>query len=243
MSMCLYLASGPERDMLGMARDSERMQQVIMGHVLGRMAAFGGVGALAGALPSEQAFEQQLKLMGRAAWRQGPLVWLMVQLMKGRMRKQMTQQRAILAATQTPANDAAPGPEVVDLHKSWHVLHYLFTGSAWEGPAPANTLLAGGREVGEDLGYGPARVVDAAATAAFARYLDTLSVAKLKARIDMKRMAELEIYCAANDDDDEGDVRASRGEIADDVEHYFPLLQQSVAAAAARKEALAIWMA
>lgn len=42
-----------------------------------------------------------------------------------------------------------PSSEEVDIDKAWHGLHYLLTGTAWEGAPPLNFLAAGGREVGE----------------------------------------------------------------------------------------------
>ena len=50
----------------------------------------------------------------------------------------------------------------ISLEKAWHGLHFLLTGDPWGGSGHAAFLLAGGREVGEDMGYGPARVIDAA---------------------------------------------------------------------------------
>lgn len=60
----------------------------------------------------------------------------------------------------------------VDLDKSWHGLHFLFTGTAWEGEEPACFLVLGGEGIGNDVGYGPARVLmpdDVGRFAAFAR--------------------------------------------------------------------------
>src|SRR5688500_6275073 len=36
-----------------------------------------------------------------------------------------------------------------DLDKAWHGIHYLLTGTAWEGAEPLNFLVAGGRPVGD----------------------------------------------------------------------------------------------
>lgn len=127
------------------------------------------------------------------------------------------------------------GAQGLDLHKSWHMLHYLFTGTAWEGDAPAATLLLGGQEVGEDMGYGPARVLPVADTAEFAKYLDGLDLEKLYERLDAAAMRALEIYCAPDDDDDVA-------ELGDDLEHYFPQLRAFVADAAQKGNGLLIWM-
>lgn len=123
----------------------------------------------------------------------------------------------------------------LDLHKSWHMLHYLFTGTAWEGEAPAATLLLGGQEVGEDMGYGPARVLSTTDTAKFAEYLDGLDLEHLYERLDAAAMRALEIYCAPDDDDDVA-------ELGDDLEHYFPRLRAFVADAAQKGNGLLIWM-
>lgn len=42
------------------------------------------------------------------------------------------------------------------MDKAWHGIHYLLTGTAWEGDPPLNFLVTGGREVGtEEIGIGP----------------------------------------------------------------------------------------
>lgn len=46
------------------------------------------------------------------------------------------------------------------LEKSWHVLHYVLSGSAEVVTSPLSQALLGGREVGNDVGYGPARILE-----------------------------------------------------------------------------------
>jgi hypothetical protein len=117
----------------------------------------------------------------------------------------------------------------LELDKSWHVLHFLFTGQPSHGPMPAAALLSGGREIGEDLGYGPARALSAAETKAFAQFLAGQTAAALAGRIDVATMERLGIYAA---DDDS----------AEDVDHYFPQLQAYVDDAAKHGRGLVIWM-
>lgn len=97
--------------------------------------------------------------------------------------------------------------EICDLDKSWHALHYLFSGSDWEGDWPANFLLHGGTEVGttDVYGYGPARACTAAEVREIAAYLETITVDVLRQRYDPAKMAELEIYpnCWQRDPDEE----------------------------------------
>ncbi len=47
----------------------------------------------------------------------------------------------------------------IDVDKAWHGIHYLLTGSADAGTPPLSWAILGGSEVGEDLGYGPARIL------------------------------------------------------------------------------------
>jgi len=131
------------------------------------------------------------------------------------------------------ARDADPA-RVLDLHKSWHVLHYLFTGEADGGTPPADALL-GGRELGPDMGYGPPRLHEPAATAAFARFLAPLTVAELQRRIDIGRMSAAGVYCCDGEDDSAEDLEG-------DVAHYFPLLQNFVAEAARNSNGLLMWL-
>jgi hypothetical protein len=105
-------------------------------------------------------------------------------------------------AAEAPA-PAAPAPlvlaedegEILDLDKSWHGIHYLLTGTAWEGDPPLNFLVTGGHEVGdEEIGSGPARTYTAGETREVATALSALSDAELRARFSPKEMMRLEIY-------------------------------------------------
>src|SRR5438270_363103 len=52
-----------------------------------------------------------------------------------------------------------PGRPGCDLHKAWHAIHYVLTGTADGGTEPSCLLLIGGTELGEDDGYGPPRLL------------------------------------------------------------------------------------
>lgn len=82
--------------------------------------------------------------------------------------------------------------EVLDLEKAWHGIHYLFTGTAWEGDPPLNFLLAGGRVV-EDPDIS-AHTLTASETREVAGALAALSDEELRARFAPGEMMRLEIY-------------------------------------------------
>ncbi|MDF8263283.1 YfbM family protein [Luteipulveratus flavus] len=93
-------------------------------------------------------------------------------------------------------------PAVVDLDKAWHALHWLLAGD----DAPTDDVLAdaimGGVGVGEDTGYGPARVLEADRVAEVAAALAPIDVPWLRARYDPQRLSEAEIYPDIWDEDD-----------------------------------------
>jgi hypothetical protein len=98
-----------------------------------------------------------------------------------------------------------PGDEV-DIEKAWHGLHFMFTGTAWEGEGPAAYLLVGGEPIGTvDVGYGPARALLPGEVREFVAYLSGLSEPELRQRYDPPRMTALQIYPEIWDpgDDDE----------------------------------------
>ncbi len=130
---------------------------------------------------------------------------------------------------------AAERPSIVDLHKSWHMFHFVFTGRASGGTPPASFLMEGGEPIGEDLGYGPARLLNPALTAALAAFVAPLTVDESKGRLDGERMAALSIYPAFDADDAEE-------EYGEDIEHYFPKLRDHFGAASAVGEATLVWL-
>ena len=106
----------------------------------------------------------------------------------------------ITQTVQTPPHrpQDAPDPpqhreDYTDLDKAWHGLHFLFTGTAWEGPEPACYLVKGGEDIGDE-DAGAARALDPPRVQHFARFLDSLSREELTRRYDPPRMVELEIY-------------------------------------------------
>ncbi len=136
-----------------------------------------------------------------------------------------------LAKGSGDASMPAP-PAVLDLHKSWHILHYALCCSGECGALPAATLLAGGSEVGHDLGYGRARLVDAAATRAFATCLADIEISVLTGSLIPKAMRAQKIYGASR----------SLASLSADLTDDFPRLRDHVAAAARDHFGLLIWM-
>ena len=83
----------------------------------------------------------------------------------------------------------------ISLDKAWHGVHYLLCGKVEPGADLASQAVMGGTEIGDDLGYGPARYFEADEVAAIARELSRPNLeAEMTARFDAARMVNLGIY-------------------------------------------------
>jgi uncharacterized protein DUF1877 len=96
----------------------------------------------------------------------------------------------------------------IDLEKAWHGIHFLLTGSAWEGKEPLCYLVSGGKTIGDiDVGYGPARALTSKQVASFNVALSAISSDDLRQRYDPQALTKAEIYPEiwdADPDEEEG---------------------------------------
>ena len=84
---------------------------------------------------------------------------------------------------------------VLSLEKSWHGLHFALTGTAWEGTPPLNFLAGGGVPIGnQDVGYGPARLLDPPGVTALSAALAAFSDVDFTRNFDPPRLSGAEIY-------------------------------------------------
>jgi uncharacterized protein DUF1877 len=116
---------------------------------------------------------------------------------------------AMLGSRQSPKapNDSGKARQgaKISLDKAWHGVHYLLCGEIEPGSAIPSQAVMGGVEVGEDLGYGPARYFDADKVREIAHALSIANLeAEMIARFDPARMTSLGLYPGgwkAGDDD------------------------------------------
>lgn len=101
------------------------------------------------------------------------------------------------------ASGLAPDPErTVDLDKSWHGVHFLLTGTDWDASTPLGMAVLGGRPVGEDLGYGPPRLLEAAEVQAVAQALAQVDQDTLARDYAPARFVQADIYPQIWDEED-----------------------------------------
>jgi hypothetical protein len=123
----------------------------------------------------------------------------------------------------------------LDLQQSWHVLHYLLCGEAYQGEAPADTLLSGD-EIGPDMGYGPARYVTPDETLAFSEFLLPLDYDTLTSKIDLNRMRSLHVYLVSKTSEQD------RAFLIEYVRPHFISLKDYIARAAADGGGYFFWI-
>jgi len=82
---------------------------------------------------------------------------------------------------------------VLDLEGVWHGLHYILTGTAWEGEPPASFLIVGGEDIGDEADDNPARLLEPNQVRECSTFLASLSSEEFLRRFDPERMVALEI--------------------------------------------------
>ncbi|GAB2514462.1 YfbM family protein [Lysobacter humi (ex Lee et al. 2017)] len=83
-----------------------------------------------------------------------------------------------------------------DLDKAWHCIHYMLTGDAWGGDGPLAAAILGGEPAGEDVGYGPARLLRPGAVREVATALAGIDDAEFRSRFDPPAMQAADVYLA-----------------------------------------------
>jgi len=108
--------------------------------------------------------------------------------------------------------DAQP---VLELDKIWDVLHYLLNGTKPPVP-PLGDAIQGGEEIGDDMGYGPARFLAPEKVRAVAAALGKLSWDTLASRYNPEEARNHEVYIAGS----KGVLEEARGAFGRLVRFY-----------------------
>lgn len=118
----------------------------------------------------------------------------------------------------------------LDLEKSWHALHYLLTGRPDEAPPPLGNAILGGTEIGEDIGYGPARFLSPVQVREVAAALASISTEELARRFNLEAMVRANVYPVR----DESELELAQ--------QYFERLSRFYAHAAAAGNAMILYI-
>jgi hypothetical protein len=118
----------------------------------------------------------------------------------------------------------------LSLEKSWQILHYLLTGTAWDTDSILGKTILGGKEIGPDTGYGPARYLEPNEVKRVAKTLTNVSKNDLAGRFDLKAMVKAKVYSC----DDDGELKVAQ--------HYFAKVVSYYGKAAQRGDAMLLYL-
>jgi hypothetical protein len=82
----------------------------------------------------------------------------------------------------------------VYIDKAWHAIHFTLTGSVWDGDPPLANVVMGGEPIGEDLGWGPARVLSVNQVADAYLALEDIPVSKFRTMCNVGMLEKNDIY-------------------------------------------------
>ncbi len=82
----------------------------------------------------------------------------------------------------------------MSVENAWHGIHFLLNGVAWEGDPPLDFIVRGGRALGPDGGYGPARGFSALELNGICQALESFIPGILRKRFDVDGLLECAIY-------------------------------------------------
>jgi hypothetical protein len=174
--------------------ESALVAEVIRGHAGAELSALTDVEAFVSSMPDElKATIEAMTPEMRAAWT--ARVEETLACLPALRREFAAAAPASGGAKNDQAGPEGLGPEL-DIEKAWHGVHWLLCGIPLEAPPPLGDAVLGGEEVGEDVGYGPARVLDPARVAAVATALRAMSADELAGRFDAVRLDADGVYPA-----------------------------------------------
>lgn|SRR5215469_1636000 len=153
----------------------------------------------------------------------------MLELLK---QAQGMQQAAFGKSAPHPPVEARTDSAELDLHKSWHSLHFLFTGKAdGSDGTPLGDAILGGAEIGgeaADTGYGPPRALPPSRVKAVAEALNAFPIAEKARQYDPEAAERAEVYVAQHG--------------ADELQQYFTELRAFYNDAASKGNAVLLWI-
>lgn len=94
----------------------------------------------------------------------------------------------------------------LSFEKDWHGIHYLLSGTDWDTTTILGQAVLGGQEIGEDIAYGPARVLTAEQVQEIVKAVDEKTEVAIASNYDAQKMNELKIYPGGWDLEDNREI-------------------------------------
>jgi hypothetical protein len=80
------------------------------------------------------------------------------------------------------------------IEKSWHAIHFVLNGDPWKGSGLLFNTVLGGKEIGEDMGYGRARYLDPFVVVQTSTALDRMTDDEFKKKARAADFSGKDIY-------------------------------------------------
>ena len=95
-----------------------------------------------------------------------------------------------------PEDGDSEPPHYMDVDKAWHCIHFMLTGSVEGGAEPLAGAFFGGEEIGEDMGYGAARLMPPQQVRSISTALAAIDEESFKARYNPDALVGANVYMA-----------------------------------------------
>ena len=93
-----------------------------------------------------------------------------------------------------PGSPDSSSRKYMDVDQSWQAIHYTLNGDPWSGEAPLGLVVLGGEDIGEDMGYGPARYLTATQVQDVAAALDAIDPTAFGSRFDGQALDNADVH-------------------------------------------------
>lgn len=129
-----------------------------------------------------------------------------------------------------------PDLDSLSIEKSWQAIHFVLTGDSLESDGgPLGNAVMGGREVGDDIGYGPARLLEPKEVKETAEALAKISTEEFASRVSKADFANNEIYVFSNEDPEDP-------QIIEELTGYYAELRTLFQEASARGDGMLLYI-
>ena len=123
-------------------------------------------------------------------------------------------------------------PKGLELEKSWHCLHFLFSGKVWEmGKPPIEKAILGGMDIPDTervMGYGPIRYLEHEKVKRISVALASYPIKRKASSFDPRSAEAAKIY--------------SPNHSLEELVYYFNLLRNYYREAASKQHAMLLWI-
>jgi hypothetical protein len=123
-------------------------------------------------------------------------------------------------------------PKGLELEKSWHCLHFMFSGKVWKtGKAAIEMAILGGMEIPDTegvMGYGPVRFLESSEVKKVTVALESYPIERAAAKFDPRAASVAKVYCPDHS--------------PKELVHYFKLLTKYYREAVSKKHAMLLWI-